>query len=443
MPSRATGGASAAKSSSNNTARGVLIELPSAPAKLNTNGRTRRLRVPGFEIPYYAGELWTARQRQMHPLHYTVSYRASFKPELPDFFIRRYLRERRVTGGVVLDPFGGRGTTIVQANLMGFRGVHNDLNPVSIFLASARRDIPPLAELVERTRALDLTKRGDLSAEERERLLPFFHPRTLEEIASLRARLLASMTDGPASGTDAALQYIGLTALSRLHGHSDGFFSVYSFPQISIMPEAQARNNRRRQQEPEYRDVKSRIVKKMKADLGSAEFTDEFRRSARRNRFIMNDARKLKGVRANSVDLVVTSPPFLDKVNYVADNWMRAWFLGCDDEPALTMTPNVDEWVDFMTEVMRDLGRVLRPGGRAVIEVGEVQVGAGRGRRDLNLEELLISRLPLELRGGGRLVAEEVFINSQSFTKLANCWDVKNNAKGTNTNRCLVVRKLV
>ncbi|MEQ9366855.1 MAG: site-specific DNA-methyltransferase, partial [Leptospirales bacterium] len=184
-------------------------------------------------MPFYVGELWTARQRQMHPLHYTVSYRASFKPELPDFFIRRFLLDRRITEGVVLDPFGGRGTTVLQANLLGFRGVHNDLNPVSIFLSSARRRIPALPELIERTEELDLNaRRFRLSALAKKRLLPFFHPETLNEILNLREQLLKILSAGPAASEDPALQYIGLTALSRLHGHSDGFFSVYSFPQI-------------------------------------------------------------------------------------------------------------------------------------------------------------------------------------------------------------------
>ena len=34
-----------------------------------------------------------------------------------------------------------------------------------------------------------------------------------------------------------------------------------------------------------------------------------------------------------------------------------------------------------------------------------------------------------------------VVINAQQFTKTANCWGVRNNAKGTNTNRSVVFRK--
>jgi SAM-dependent methyltransferase len=393
----------------------------------------RRETRPGLPAPYWIGALWTARQRQMHPVHYAISYRASFKPELPDFFIRRYLLERGVQSGVVLDPFGGRGTTALQANLLGFRAIHNDLNPVSLFLARSRSRIAPLERLVARTDALDLSGPAPaISAAERKRLSPFFHTRTLKEILNLRAALQAAPDD-------AELAYIGLTALSRLHGHSDGFFSVYSFPQISIMPEAQARNNLARNQKPEYRSVKERIIRKLRQDLATP-LPAEFAPAAARNRFINCDARRLAGVKTGSVDLAITSPPFLDKVNYLADNWMRAWFLGLDvnaETSPLTMTPDVGEWRRFMRDVMAELGRVLKPGARAVIEVGEVAVG-GKNR---NLEELLLADLPLATKGG-RIIPEEVFINEQRFTKLANCWDVSNNQKGTNTNRCLVFRKV-
>ncbi len=39
-------------------------------------------------ITYFIGEFWTAKQRQGNPLH-EISYRACFKPQLPEFFISR------------------------------------------------------------------------------------------------------------------------------------------------------------------------------------------------------------------------------------------------------------------------------------------------------------------------------------------------------------------
>lgn len=380
------------------------------------------------EYPVHRGEFWTARQRQMHPVHYSVSYRASFKPELPDFFMQRYLTGR----SVVLDPFGGRGTTALQANLNGHAAVHNDISPVSYFISSSRKNIPPIERIAARLESLDLARLGrPWTPEEKDRFSPFFHEATFRELIGLRSIWMDERDDDE-------LNYIMLTALTRLHGHSDGFFSAYSFPQISIAPEAQRRNNEKRGVMPDYRNVSERILKKARRDL-SRPIPNTFHAASRFNRYLCGDARTLKGVKANSIDLIVTSPPFLDKVDYAKDNWMRAWFIGVEEEMrslSMAVFSDPEDWLGFMKDAILEMGRVLRVGGRAVIEVGEVEYG----NRILYLEELLASLFPLRLRTG-TLRVEELFLHTQEFTKLANCWDVKNNEKGTNTNRCLVIRK--
>lgn len=67
-------------------------------------------------VPVFANEFWTARQRAAHSLH-EISYRACFKPQLPRFFIERLT----APGAVVFDPFMGRGTTLLEAALLGRR----------------------------------------------------------------------------------------------------------------------------------------------------------------------------------------------------------------------------------------------------------------------------------------------------------------------------------
>ena len=410
--------------------------------KYKKNRKRHSIPLTSLPIPYQEKELWTAKQRQMHSLHYSISYRASFKPELPNFFIERYLIKENIPNAVVLDPFGGRGTTCLQANLRGFRAIHNDINPVSIFLAQARQNIPSLEALIKRTEELRLDKQCKLSFSNQTRFLPFFHKRTLNEIMNLRSLLQSSTI-----AEDPELAYIGLTALSRLHGHSDGFLSVYSFPQISISPVAQARNNLRRGEKPDYRSIKERIIRKLTRDLRTP-IPATFHKVASKNIYLQENAQSLDSIPTNSVNLVVTSPPFLDKVDYQSDNWMRAWFLGVEEEASnapITIMPEVQEWGFFMKNVMGALGRVLKRGGHAVIEVGEVSVNSKNNnnakKQNLNLEEELLKHLPLKV-SGGILQAKEVFINRQNFTKLSNCWAVSNNKKGTNTNRCLVLQKV-
>jgi ubiquinone/menaquinone biosynthesis C-methylase UbiE len=82
-----------------------------------------------------------------------------------------------------------------------------------------------------------------------------------------------------------------------------------------------------------------------------------------------------------------------------------------------------------MTDVLRELKRVLKPGGWVAFEVGEVR----RGK--IRLEEAV---LPCALQA--RLDPVLVLINDQVFTKTANCWGVDNGAKGTNTNRIILMQ---
>ena len=137
------------------------------------------------------------------------------------------------------------------------------------------------------------------------------------------------------------------------------------------------------------------------------------------------------GIPSDSVALVVTSPPFLDVVDYAADNWLRCWFLAIDPKTVrLTVPKRLEDWQTAMSAVFRELHHVVRPGGHVAFEVSEVRGGK------IRLEEAV---LPCGIAAG--FEAELVLINDQKFTKTANCWGVQNNFKGTNTNRIVLFRK--
>ena len=84
-------------------------------------------------IRYFVNEFWTSGQRKSHSIH-EISYRACFKAQLPEFFISRLTK----IGDVVFDPFMGRGTTLIQAALMGRAAYGNDVNPLSTLLTRPR-----------------------------------------------------------------------------------------------------------------------------------------------------------------------------------------------------------------------------------------------------------------------------------------------------------------
>ena len=370
----------------------------------------------------FVNEFWTSRQRAAHSLH-EVSYRACFKPQLPRFFIDRFTEP----GDVVYDPFMGRGTTVLEAALAGRTPAGCDINPLSAMLAQPRLSPPTPEEVERRLVEIDLS----LALSYPRELEVFYHPETLREICALREYLLARDHSGSLDGID---RWIRMVAVNRLTGHSPGFFSVYTLPPNQATSiDAQARINARRKQVPPRRNVRDLIVGKTRSLLADCDPATRaaLLRSANRAMLLTRPASATPQLKSGSVSLVVTSPPFLDVVDYAGDNWLRGWFCGIDTSAVeISMHRKVTEWQAAMTSVFRELARVLRPGGHVAFEVGEVRNGK------VKLEEAV---LPCGVASG--LEPLLVVINAQQFTKTANCWGVRNNSKGTNTNRIVVFRK--
>jgi hypothetical protein len=373
-------------------------------------------------VETFVNEFWTSKQRDAHSLH-EVSYRACFKPQLPRFFIDRFTKP----GDVVYDPFMGRGTTVIEAALAGRTPAGCDINPLSAMLAQPRLS-PPTEEDVAR-RLWDIDLRHAVSYPQE--LEVFYHRETLREICALREYLLAREYNGRLDAVD---RWIRMVAVNRLTGHSPGFFSVYTLPpNQATTVEAQTRINMRRKQVPPRREVRQLILAKTRSLLADCDAATRatLLRSANRAALLTCAASSTPAIKTQSVSLVVTSPPFLDIVNYAGDNWLRGWFCGIDTSTVkISIHRKVTDWQAAMTTVFQELARVLRPGGHVAFEVGEVRGGK------VKLEEAV---LPCGVACG--LEPLLVVINAQQFTKTANCWGVRNNAKGTNTNRIVVFRK--
>ena len=373
-------------------------------------------------VKTFANEFWTSRQRAAHSLH-EVSYRACFKPQLPRFFIDRLTRP----GERVYDPFMGRGTTPLEAALLGRVAIGCDINPLSRILLEPRLQPPPVEAVRHRLSDVNWTANEEFQDD----LLAFYHPDTLREICALKAYLTRRLDGGPLDSVDA---WIRMVAVNRLTGHSSGFFSVYTLPpNQAVTVTAQQKINTDRNQIPPRRRVPELIVAKSRSLLSDYDqYIEVLLSSARgRHQLLTEPAATTPQIESATVNLVVTSPPFLDVINYAGDNWLRCWFCGINPaDVKLTILKKIEDWRGAMTSVFSELNRVLTPGGHLAFEVGEVRSGRVR------LEEHVI---PCGVEVGLEPVL--VLINSQKFTKTAACWGVENNLKGTNTNRIVLFRK--
>ncbi len=380
--------------------------------------------IDGGCFPRYVNEFWTPMQRQAGSIH-EISYRACFKAQLPRFFIERLSGE----GDVVYDPFSGRGTTVVEAGIMGRRIISNDVNPLSSILSRPRFFIPDLHEIESRLCGIRFDDAAPCDID----LSMFYHPQTLREIVSLKNYLQEKSREGTEDDVD---RWIRMVATNRLTGHSPGFFSVYTLPpNQAISRERQLLINESRKQAPEYRDVRKIILRKSKSLLRNVSEGQRanLSKAGETALFLSRGARGTPEICEGSVQLTVTSPPFLDVVHYANDNWLRCWFNDLDAagiESGITMAKTVAGWSKEMAAVFGELYRVTRQGGFVAFEVGEVRGGK------VNLDECVI---PLGIAAGFECLG--VVVNSQQFTKTSNIWGVSNMSRGTNTNRIVVFKK--
>jgi len=372
---------------------------------------------PGGIIPVHTGEFWTSKQRDGHSIH-EVSYRACYKPQVPDYFIRRYAPR----GSVVYDPFLGRGTTLVEARLHGCHVIGSDINPLCAILTRARL-CPPAPKLIRDRLDTAVLGENDFTLPD---LLEFYHPDTLREIESWRSYFKLRHELELYDCIDA---WIEMVATNRLSGHSPGFFSVYTLPpNQAVSIERQKKINSKLHQRPEYRNTRELIWKKTKALLRDPLPLDF---AKHKPHLFTASADNIPEAASNSVDLVITSPPFLDAVDYIQDNWLRMWFTDTQvSKDAMWKIRSIGDWTLKMQSHLAELKRVLKPSGRIAFEVGEVRKGT--------------VRLELEIVDAGfkaGLKPEYIIINTQKFTKTSNCWGIDNNIGGTNSNRIVVFTK--
>jgi DNA modification methylase len=371
----------------------------------------------------FIGSFWTNKQRRGNSIH-EISYRACFKPQLPYFFLVRYSK----VGDIILDPFVGRGTTTVESALLGRIPISNDTNPISRIYTEPRLTPPTYEEILERLSSIDLdyNEKADID------LSMFYEKKTEAEIVSLKKYLASRKEEEKEDYID---KWIRMVATNRLTGHSKGFFSVYTLPpNQSASQEEQININKRLNQIPEYRDVKKIISAKSKSLLRDITELDRKRlfEISKLALFLEDDSRNLKEIEDNHVDLIITSPPFINLVDYVKDNWLRLWFNGYDYtnfEGKITILNKLADWSAFIKDTLKELQRVTKMGGYIAFEVGETN--------KVDLSEIVYN---IGLDVGLKHII--TFINKQKFTKTSNIWGVENNKKGTNTNRIVLFQNL-
>jgi SAM-dependent methyltransferase len=268
-------------------------------------------------------------------------------------------------GEVVLDPFSGAGVVPLEAALAGRRAWANDLSPYAYVLTRGKLEAPASRSIaLQRVEALlDIVEKEapfeDLSGVP-DWVAEFFHPDTLREVYTA-FKLLRQQAD----------YFLMSCLLGILHHVRPGFLS---YPASHLVPYL-----RKKKYPPDefpqmyaYRDLRSRLTAKVKRAYRRAMLPVNWGEVT--HKVWQKNAMELP-IDDETVDAVISSPPYFGALDYARDNRLRLWFLGCEDWKQLdeSLTANKKVYIPQMSAALNQMGRVLKPGGHCVLVLGDVE----------------------------------------------------------------------
>jgi DNA modification methylase len=313
----------------------------------------------------------TAELPDVHGFH---SYPARMHPETAARLVSRLSH----VGESVMDPFCGSGTVLVEARRLGRRGIGYDINPLSRELTWLKTAAPEDASLQalcdaaarvaahaddRRKRKAGATQRyADVDREQ-------FAPHVLLELDGLRDGILAC--ERP--------------ELKR------ALFLVLSALLTKVSQRASDSSDRSREKHvaPGF---PSRFFVKKTSELCQrlAQFRDSLPPGAPTATCTLADARRLPGLSAGSVSLVVSSPPYPGVYDYVQhhDDRLRWLGLSARDFEQLEIGsrrqlsgeafgPALASWERDLGATLTALRRGLRQDGKIVLLIADSTL-AGR-----------------------------------------------------------------
>ncbi len=308
-----------------------------------------------------------------HDLH---PYPAKFIPQIPANLIARL----SMPGDLVLDPFGGSATTAVETVRLGRRAVSFDANPLSALIGRVKTgfmtppvhaDLEQLSAAVEghiidsdrqrRTWTKHLATAGNRHPPPIPNIEKWFNQPVTEELCLLR-HLIDKTTDGLAR--DAAQLALSRIIVRVSNQESETrYVSVAKKLSPSLTLQA-------------YLACLKTVIRRLDTAALHLQFADA--------RFLTGDSRSElpEAVGENTVDLIVSSPPYPNATDYHLYHRFRLFWLGFDPRELGQVeigshlrhqrnNTGFEEYRDDMANALKGCATVLSPGRYAVFVVGD------------------------------------------------------------------------
>ncbi len=289
-------------------------------------------------------------------LHQLSPYIGKLKSSLAKEIIQNVTKK----GDLIYDPYCGAGTIPLEAWALNRRCIGNDLNPYANVLTLAKLFPPNSLEEVlkkmSRYAALVQKRKSKIDL----RSVPkwvrlFFHKETLRDTITW-VRILFENEEW----------FILTCLLGILHHQRPGFLS---FPSSHAVPYLRQKKYSKEEYPNmyQYRNVEDRLVKKV---------TRAFRRIPKLDRTVFRQSHSHDStlfVPRQKVDAIITSPPYMRKLDYARDNRLRLWFLGSESWQELDnlISPTENQFLESISLALNTWKACLKKGGKCVFILGD------------------------------------------------------------------------
>ena len=329
-----------------------------------------------------SANLWGGNcQSSESTLHQLAPYIGKMKSAMARCLIKSFTQP----GDLILDPFVGSGVVVLESLILNRGIICCDINPYAITLTKAKLNAPlTLEEALTKSReylsCMEKTSHLACLDSVPNWVKQFFHPKTLQEIITL-AELLRTNKE----------HFLLACLLGILHHQRPGFLS---FPASHLVPYLRTQKFPEENYPELYacRDVASRLENKIRR---------VYRRFPKINHHLLKeciqyDAASLN-LPAESVDAIITSPPYMNALSYGRDNRLRLWFLGVNDYHYYDqiVPRNQKEFHCLMSRCLMTFQRVLRAKGVCVLVLGEIK----KAKEVINTAQLVIEIATKEIGG--------------------------------------------
>ena len=261
----------------------------------------------------------TYQRGKHHPLHHWYPYLEAFSPQFVETILERFIPKATV----VLDPFGGSGTTPLVVAGHAKKGLYCELNPVLQFVTKIKFSVLKL-DISEREKLADAIQdeayslRFNLSSFAPDAMLrdvysfvfprsKFFSDETFQSILRIR-----SYVDAIGDKWPLLSQVFTISVLSSI------------VPSSLMKRAGDLRYKSKRELEKTEIPIEDRVAAQLYKIASDIEHLPECAGDAI---LLTEDARQLGSLPCLDVDAVITSPPYLNGTNYIRNTKLELWFL--------------------------------------------------------------------------------------------------------------------